>query len=108
MAVNPRIKLPESAKAGEIIEVKTLVTHVMETGNRHDKEGDIIPRSIIHTFVATFAGQEIFRANFGPGIAANPFLAFSMRVTGPGELQVTWSEDGGVITTERATLNVVS
>ena len=72
MAANPRIKLPESAKIGEVIEVKSLITHIMETGNRHDKYGKLIPRDIINLFVAKYAGQEVFRAEFGTGISANP------------------------------------
>ena len=60
MATKPRIKIPDSAKTGEIIEVKTLITHVMETGNRKDKDGQPIRRNIINTFVAKFAGKEVF------------------------------------------------
>ncbi len=71
-ATDPRIKLPDVVKAGDVIEVKTLIRHVMETGNRHDKNGKPIPRDIINTFVAKFGGSEVFRAELGPGISANP------------------------------------
>lgn len=107
MAANPRIKLPETAKVGEIIEVKTLITHVMETGNRHDKTGKPIPRDIINSFVAKFDGHQVFRAEFGPGISANPYLAFHMRVPGPGDFEFAWTDDHGVTTVAMAPLNLV-
>lgn len=94
-ATGPRIKLPDTIKAGDVIEVKTLIRHVMETGNRHDKNGKRIPRDIINTFIAKFEGQQVFRAEFGPGISANPYLAFEMRVSGPGTIEITWIDDEG-------------
>jgi sulfur-oxidizing protein SoxZ len=106
-ASNPRIKLPENVKVGQVIEVKTLITHVMETGNRKDRDGNPIPRDIISSFVAKFGEQEVFRAEFGPGVAANPYLAFEMRVPGPGSFEFTWTDDQGVRTVELAPLNVV-
>ena len=104
----PRIKLPDEAKAGEIIDVRTVVTHMMETGNRKDTEGHPIPRNIINTFIAKFGGAEVFRARFGSGISANPFIAFSMRVPGPGVFEFTWIDDEGHTQTEIASLNVVA
>jgi sulfur-oxidizing protein SoxZ len=102
----PRIKLPESAKVGEVIEVKTLISHVMETGQRRAPDGKPIPRSIINTFTAKFAGAEVFKAELHPGISANPYLSFFMKVPGPGEFEFTWVEDGGTQTVEKAKLNV--
>ena len=90
-----RIKLPETANVGEVIEVKTLISHVMETGQRKDADGKTIPRSIINLFTATFAGAEVFTAELHPGISANPYLSFFMKVPGPGEFEFTWVEDGG-------------
>lgn len=107
MASNPRIKLPENAKAGDVIEVKTLITHVMETGNRKDRDGKPIPRDIINAFVAKFGDAQVFRAEFGPGISANPYLSFQMRVAGPGTFEFAWTDDHGATTVEFATLNVV-
>ena len=106
MAANPRIKLPETAKAGEVIEIKTLITHVMETGNRHDKTGKPIPRNIINTVTASFNGAEVFKADLQPGISANPYLAFFMKVPGPGELELSWLDDAGAKVTEKVKLNV--
>lgn len=106
-ASNPRIKLPEEVRAGDVIEVKTLITHVMETGNRKDKNGEQIPRDIINTFVAKFEDEEVFRAEFGPGISANPYLSFQMRVPGSGSFEFSWTDDQGVTTLEITQLNVV-
>jgi sulfur-oxidizing protein SoxZ len=94
MAPKPRIKLPDTVKTGDVIEVKTLVTHVMETGNRKDKEGK-------------FGEQEVFRAELGPGISANPYISFQMRVPGPGTFEFSWTDDSGVTTVETTSLNVV-
>ncbi len=95
MSTKPRVKLPEAIKAGDLVEVKTLISHVMETGQRKDKDGQLIPRNIIHTFTAKFEGDPVFTARLLPGIAANPYLAFWMRVPGSGMLELTWTEDKG-------------
>ena len=102
----PRVKLPDSATVGEVIEIKTIISHNMETGQRKDLDGKIIPRNIINKFVATFNGKPVFTANLGTGISANPYIAFTMKVPGPGEFAFTWTEDGGASTTEKQTLNV--
>jgi len=104
----PRIKLPDSAKAGDVIEIKTLISHVMETGQRRDPDGKPIPRSIINAFSAKFAGSEVFKTELHPGISANPYLSFFMRVPGPGEFEFTWIEDSGSRVVEKAKLNVVA
>ena len=106
MASKPRVKLPPGAKVGEVIEIKTLISHVMETGQRKDADGKIIPRNIINAFTAKYAGAEVFSAELHPGISANPYLAFYMRVPGPGEFEFTWVEDGGNTITERQPLTV--
>ncbi len=103
----PRIKVPDNMKAGEIVEIKTLATHIMETGNRKDAAGNKIPRDIIHTFTATFEGAPVFSAALGPGIAANPYIAFYLKVPGPGTLELVWLDDDGTRTVETVPLNVV-
>ena len=106
MATKPRIKVPDSAKVGELIEIKTLISHVMETGQRKGADGQTIPRLIINTFIATFAGAEVFRAELHPGISANPYIAFNMKVPGPGEFEFTWIDDAGAKVAEKIKLNV--
>lgn len=103
---NPRLRLPDTIVAGETFEVRALVTHVMETGNRKDAKGERIPRNIIHTFTAHFEDTLVFKGEFGPGISANPFLAFYLKVPGPGELRVTWEADDGATAVERYAIEV--
>jgi sulfur-oxidizing protein SoxZ len=102
----PRVRLPEQAKVGDIIEVKTLISHVMETGQRREADGKVIPRFIINTFIAKFGGAEVFKAELQPGISANPYIAFHMRVPGPGEFEFTWIDDNGVKVVDKQKLNV--
>ena len=106
MSAKPRIKLPDSAKVGETIEIKTLISHVMETGQRKDQDGKTIPRNIIHTFEAKFAGKTVITAKLYPGISANPYLAFFMKVTGPGEMEFSWVDDDSVKISEKVNLKV--
>ena len=102
----PRIKVPDKIKAGDIVEIKTLISHVMETGNRKDKDGKTIPRNIINTFTATFGGQPVFKADLQPGISANPYVAFHVRVPATGDLEMTWIDDLGMKLVETVRLNV--
>ena len=102
----PRIKVPEKIKAGDIVEIKTLISHVMETGNRKDKDGKTIPRNIINTFTATFDGKPVFKAELQPGISANPYIAFNVRVPASGDLEMTWVDDLGMKMVETVRLNV--
>ena len=107
MATKPRIKLPDTAKVGEIIEIKTLIQHVMETGNRKDKDGKVIQRFILNAFEAKFEGKPVFRAVMGSGTAANPYMSFFVKVPGPGSFEFTWTEDGGAKITDTQPLKVV-
>ena len=102
----PRVRLPERAKAGEVVEIKTLISHLMESGQRREADGKVIPRFIINTFSAKFAGAEVFKAELHPGISANPYIAFHMRVPAPGEFEFTWIDDSGVRLVEKQKLNV--
>jgi len=106
VTTKPRIRVPETAKVGDVIEIKTLISHIMETGQRKDSDGKPIPRHIINTFTAVFNGKQVFKADLRPGISANPYLAFHMRVTGPGDLELTWLDDAGSQVTEKVKINV--
>jgi sulfur-oxidizing protein SoxZ len=106
MSSRPRIRLPDRAKVGDVVEIKTLISHVMETGQRRDASGKVIPRSIINSFTAKYGGAEVFRVDIQAGISANPYIAFFMKVPGPGEFEFTWVDDEGVRVVEKQTLNV--
>jgi sulfur-oxidizing protein SoxZ len=103
----PRIRVPSQARKGELIEIKTLVSHPMETGHRRDTEGQLIPRSIIHTFTCTYNGAEVFRADWHPAVAANPYLAFFTVATESGQLRFEWLDDAGTVYEAEAAITVV-
>jgi len=100
------INLPQRAKRGDIIEIKTLIQHPMETGYRLDSKGAAIPRDIINRFTCTYNGDEVFRAELHPAISANPFIAFSTVATETGELIFSWTDDRGQIQTETRQIDV--
>jgi sulfur-oxidizing protein SoxZ len=94
------INFPQRAKRGEIIDIKTLIQHPMETGYRLDSKGAVIPRDIISRFTCAYNGNEVFRAELFPAISANPFFAFSTLATESGELVFSWIDDNGQIQSE--------
>jgi sulfur-oxidizing protein SoxZ len=96
MAVKPRIKLDKKeAKKGDIVEVKALVAHVMESGQRKDSAGNTIPRKILNKFTCTVAGKQVFAADFEPAISANPYIQFKFRAEQSGPVVLTWTDDDG-------------
>ncbi|MCC7348404.1 MAG: thiosulfate oxidation carrier complex protein SoxZ [Variibacter sp.] len=100
------LNVPAAARRGEIIKINTLIAHIMETGFRHDESGERVPRDIIHTFVCTYNGQEVFRAELFPAITANPFISFTTVATESGTLAFSWTDDHGVTQTETAAITV--
>jgi sulfur-oxidizing protein SoxZ len=101
------INAPARAQRGSIIEIKTLISHVMESGQRRESDGTPVPRFIINSFSASFAGNEVFKAELSPAISSNPYLVFFMRVPGPGEFELAWTDDNGAKVSEKLRLNVV-
>ena len=96
MAVKPRIKLDKKeAKKGDIIEVKALVSHVMETGNRKGSDGNVVPRKILNKFTCTVNGKEVFAADFEPAVSANPYIQFKFKAQESGPVVLTWTDDDG-------------
>ncbi len=102
----PRIRLNSTAKAGEVLEVKTLISHEMENGLRKDAEGRLIPRNIIKQFVVKFNGKEVLRANWYPAISANPFVSFFVRVPETGKFEFNWIDDDGSVYKAEQTVTV--
>jgi sulfur-oxidizing protein SoxZ len=98
----PRVISPKTAAKGEILQIRTLITHQMETGLRRDEAGAVIPRKIINEFVCRYNGETVFRVELHEAVAANPYLEFYVRAAESGTLEFTWTEDGGaVFTTSR-------
>ena len=103
---NARIRLPSAIKQGDVIEVKTLVTHVMESGQRRDAQGNTIARKILNKFVCVYNGKEVIRSNWGAAIAANPYFAFFMVAQDSGTLEFTWTDDDGSTITHSEKITV--
>lgn len=104
--VKPRVKVPKTASAGDIITIKTLINHPMESGQRKDSEGKTIPRQIINKFTAEFNGKPVFEANLEPAISANPYIKFDMKVQESGTIKFTWVDDDGSVYTEERDIKV--
>jgi sulfur-oxidizing protein SoxZ len=100
------INVPLNARRGEIIEIKTLISHPMESGYRVGTNGNPIPRDIITLFTCNYNGDEVFRAEFSPAIAANPFLSFFTVARDSGTLEFRWIGDNGFAATETTAITV--
>lgn len=101
-----RIQLPGEARRGDLVEVRIVIQHPMETGFRRDSAGARVPRNAIHSLACRYNGAEVFRATLSTGIAANPYLRFFMRAAETGELEFWWLDDDGNEGTARARLVV--
>lgn len=103
----PRVKVPSKASKDEVIEIKTLINHDMESGQRKDrKTGELIPRKIINKFEAKFNGTEVFSVDMLPAISANPFLTFSVKVPESGEFEFVWTDDDGSTYSDKKKIKV--
>jgi sulfur-oxidizing protein SoxZ len=100
------IKVPTKAKRSQVIEIRTLMSHIMETGFRHTAAGELVPRDIITSFVCRYNGNEIFRADLFPAIAANPFISFFTVATESGKFDFEWIGDNGFSESTSAPITV--
>ena len=100
------IHVPATAKRGDTIEIKALISHIMETGYRIGITGQPIPRDIINDFVCTYNGEEVFRAMFYPAIAANPFMSFFTVATESGTIAFSWTDQHGATQVQTAAITV--
>ena len=100
------INVPKKASRGQIIEIKTLMSHIMETGYRHTAEGEVVPRDIITSFICRYNGSEIFRADLFPAIAANPFISFFTVATESGKFDFEWTGDKGFAESATASITL--
>ena len=94
-APKPRVKVPKKASKGEVIVIKTLISHPMESGQRKDKEGNLIPRQIINKFTCEFNGQTVFSCDMDPAVSANPYVEFSAKMEESGTFKFIWVDDDG-------------
>ena len=95
--VKPRVKVPKSAAAGEVITLKTLISHPMESGQRKGSDGNLIPRSIINRFTCELNGVNVIDVTLEPAISTNPYIEFDAKVDAAGEFNFTWYDDDGPV-----------
>lgn len=93
----PRVKVPKSASAGEAVTIKALISHKMESGQRKDAEGKLIPRSIINRFTCEFGGETVVDVAIDPAVSTNPYFEFDAMVNEAGEFKFTWYDDDGSV-----------
>jgi len=93
----PRVKVPKKAEKGEVITIKTLISHPMESGQRKDKAGNLVPRQIINKFTCEFDGQLVFECDMDPSVSANPYMEFNAKVENSGTFKFTWVDDNGSV-----------
>jgi len=101
-----RISIPKTAKIGEVIEIKTLIGHPMESGFRRDALGNAIPRDILKEFKCIYDGETVFRAELFPAISANPFMTFHTVATVSGDIEFVWTDQEGVEIRETVSIEV--
>ena len=106
MAERPRLKVPKEAKKGEVIEIKTLIAHAMESGLRKDDSGALVPRKIINRFTCEFNGKPVFACDLEPGMAANPYFQFTVKVEESGTFRFSWTDDDGTVVTADEAITV--
>lgn len=104
--VRPRVKVPKSASAGDVITIKCLISHQMESGQRKDSDGNIIPRSIINNFTCSFNGEMVVNVKMDPAISTNPYFEFDAKVPEAGEFEFVWDDDDGSTYTDTQAISV--
>lgn len=100
------LTVPKTARRGEVIEIKALIAHRMETGYLPDSQGKLVPRDIIQRFACRYNGELVFGAQLFPAISANPYLVFHTVATESGTLEFEWQGDNGFAHTERVAITV--
>jgi sulfur-oxidizing protein SoxZ len=100
------IHMPASARRGEVIQIRTLIGHAMESGYRVDSQGKLVPRDIIRRFTCRYNGEQVFAAELFAAIAANPFVEFSTVALDSGTLTFQWEGDNGFVHLESVVLRV--
>lgn len=106
MSARPRVRVPETASVGDVIDIRALISHQMESGQRRDNQGNLIPRKIINTFTCAFNGQPVFSCEMEPAISANPYFEFSVKATESGTFSFIWADDDGSVYTDEKRIEV--
>ena len=100
------VSVPKTAKRGDVVDIRAMIAHAMETGHRMGQNGVAIPRRIITRFTCTYGGDEVFAAEFFPAVSANPFVSFSLVAAESGTVAFTWTDETGETMTASAEIVV--
>lgn len=101
---NP-MKIRAAAKDG-VTEVKVLMSHEMETGQRKDSSGNLVPAHFITEVTATWNGKTVLEAQFGTAVSKNPYLAFKFKGGAKGDkVAVSWKDNKGDSRTDEAVIS---
>ena len=104
------ITVPKTARRGDVIEIRTLIAHPMETGYRPGENGAPVPRNLIRRLSCRYQDDDgdtlVFSAELFPAIAANPFVSFCTVATTSGTLRFAWEGDNGFAQTETVAIQV--
>lgn len=103
---NIRLSVPPTADEGEVIEIKAMIQHPMESGYRRGSKGEVIERNIITRFECEYDGNIVFASDFFPAVAANPFISFYIRASVSGSMRFRWIDQHGEVWSETAELTV--
>lgn len=98
------MKIRARAEANGVVDVKVLFSHEMETGQRKDANGRIIPAHFIQNVSATYQGRNVLTAQWGPGVSKNPFLHFRFKGNKGDKVQITWVDNKGDTRTDEAVI----
>lgn len=100
------INFPAKARRGEVVEIRAMLAHPMETGYRPDSQGRLIARDIVNRFECTFDAEPVFACDLFPAMSANPYLSFTMTAVASGELVFRWRDDRGAVVEEKRRFEV--
>ena len=103
----PRVKVPKEAKTGDVVTIKALISHKMESGQRKDAEGKLIPRSIINRFTCDLGGLNVIDVTIEPAVSTNPYFEFDAKIADSGEIKFTWYDDDGAVYEDAKTIALV-
>ncbi len=101
-----RVRIPQTARRGDAVEIRAMITHPMESGFRLDNMGRPIARHIVESFTCTYDGQQVFRATLHPAVSTNPYFVFYLAATHSADLLFTWTDDHGDVARHTAYLTV--
>ncbi|MBS3647217.1 thiosulfate oxidation carrier complex protein SoxZ [Pseudaminobacter sp. 19-2017] len=103
---NTRIRVPETAAAGDIVEIRAMIMHPMDNGFTYTTQGTLIPVDIVTDFTCTYLDEEVVHVRLEPGISANPYFSFRLRALRTGKVEFAWVDQHGEKTVAEALLTV--